>query len=158
MDGETEKRFWDRVQKSDGCWEWTGSRNKGGYGQLGVGSRTDGSRDNLATHRLSWRIHFGDIPSKMCVLHQCDNPACVRPEHLYIGTHQDNMRDRNSKGRNAQLTGEKHGASKLTEIQVRKIRSEYIRGITSQSMLAASYGVSRVSISLIVNRVNWKHI
>lgn len=158
MDGKIEKRFWDRVNKTDGCWKWTASKNLRGYGQLTFGSRTDKSRNTVSAHRLSWMINVGDIPSKMCVLHKCDNPPCVRPEHLYVGTHQDNMRDRDSKGRNAQVAGEQHGAAKLTEEQVKEIRSQYIPGVISQSMLAAHYGVSREAISFIVNRVNWKHI
>ena len=102
------ERFWSNVRKSpesDGCWIWTGGRNKRGYGQLTVFGRTQGA------HRISYQIHKGKIPSRLFVCHNCpsgDNPLCQNPDHLWLGTHQDNMRDRNQKGR--QASGDRSGA------------------------------------------------
>lgn len=94
------ERLWRFVEKTDGCWIWTGFRNTYksrlstvGYGRLRVGNRT------LLAHRLSWEIHFGEIPAGMDVLHECDNPPCVRPDHLKLGSHADNMRDMYKRGR-----------------------------------------------------------
>jgi hypothetical protein len=98
-------RFWARVQKSDGCWEWTGAVNSrnGGYGVIGI----SGSRKLTVTHRLSWEIHHGPIPDGLWVLHRCDNRKCCNPEHLFLGTHADNMRDMTAKGRQANQNTEK---------------------------------------------------
>jgi hypothetical protein len=84
-------RFEERVNKIDGgCWEWTGCTNAGGYGLIGQGGR--GGKPLLA-HRVSWELNHGPIPEGLQALHACDNPCCVKPEHLYLGTHEDNMRD-----------------------------------------------------------------
>lgn len=88
-------RFWNRVNKTeDGCWEWTGSKLPTGYGHLKF--------DNIQTyaHRVSWSLCVGEIPDGLCVLHHCDNPCCVKPDHLFLGTMLDNMHDRDAKGRN----------------------------------------------------------
>ena len=92
-----EDRFWSKVRKADGdgCWEWMGARVKTGYGQIGR-SRT---RQLIATHRLSWELYRGAIPSGLCVCHRCDNPRCVRPDHLFLGTQADNIHDMVAKGR-----------------------------------------------------------
>lgn len=93
-----ESRFWPKVDKSPGhgpqgeCWVWTASTNPDGYGNLNHG------KENRA-HRVSWKIHNGPIPPDLQVLHRCDNPPCVRPDHLWLGTHADNMRDMGIKGR-----------------------------------------------------------
>jgi hypothetical protein len=85
------ERFWERVQTADdGCWEWIGCRNQNGYGLIGRGGRGSGS---ILAHRLSWEIHHGPIPEGLQALHGCNNKRCVKPEHLYLGTHEDNMRD-----------------------------------------------------------------
>jgi len=89
-------RFWDKVQKSDGCWIFTGANAKG-YGVIG---RCDGTHEYVYAHRLSWELHHGPIPDGLCVLHHCDTPRCVNPEHLWLGTIADNNRDMSQKGRN----------------------------------------------------------
>lgn len=92
-------RFWERVAISDGCWEWTGLRDRAGYGR--IGALVSQKWRSLGTHRLSFVLHNGDIPPGICVCHRCDNPGCVRPDHLFLGTVADNMRDMKTKGRAA---------------------------------------------------------
>lgn len=84
-----EERFWDKVEKKEGCWGWIGAKTQG-YGQLRIGGRNDGM---IRAPRLSYQIHFGEIPEGMVVRHKCDNPECTNPDHLEIGTHADNMSD-----------------------------------------------------------------
>lgn len=93
--------FWARVKKSDSCWEWTGANN-GGYGRMEVAGKL------TYAHRLAWELANGSGPGDLCVCHRCDNPACVRPDHLFLGTFADNMGDKISKGR--QSRGLAHGA------------------------------------------------
>jgi len=94
------KRFFEKINKTEKCWNWIAGKDKDGYGKIKI----DGKM--VQAHRASWVIHNGDIPNGMCVLHRCDNPSCVNPEHLFIGTRLDNARDRDVKGRN--------GYSKIT--------------------------------------------
>lgn len=91
--GPVDERFWRKVDKSGECWTWTGSRNHKGYGRL---STPDGVR---LTHALSWELHFGAIPAGKWVLHRCDNPPCVNPDHLWVGTAKENTADMIAKGR-----------------------------------------------------------
>lgn len=92
-----EDRFWEKVVKTASCWLWTGSAGGFGYGQLHSGTKYN--RKLLRTHRLSWEIHNGKVPDGLCVLHKCDNPKCVNPDHLFLGTHKDNAQDCMKKGR-----------------------------------------------------------
>lgn len=94
-------RFWEKVQKSDGCWTWTGSRYHNGYGYLHFGTRTE--RKPLRAHRVSWELHNGDILDGLWVLHRCDNPSCVRPDHLFLGDRKANMEDCSRKGRTCKI-------------------------------------------------------
>lgn len=92
------ERFWAKVLKGEGCWEWQGSKSKaGGYGYVHVGGQVN--RRPMKAHRLSWELHNGPIPHGLWVLHQCDNPPCVNPSHLFLGTRTDNMQNAASKGR-----------------------------------------------------------
>ena len=102
------ERFWTKVEKSDGCWIWKGSRHHNGYGYLHRGGHTD--RHPARAHRFSWEIHNGPIPVGLWVLHRCDNPPCVRPDHLFLGTRKDNMVDCAAKGRVCTI-----GKSRMTE-------------------------------------------
>lgn len=90
------ERFWPKVDKSGECWVWTASRDRTGYGKFGRGG---GKRGWTKASRVSWEIHFGPVPDGLWVLHRCDNPPCVRPDHLFLGTCGDNNRDTASKGR-----------------------------------------------------------
>lgn len=130
-----------------------------GYGQIKEGAP---SRKMLGAHRVSYEIHNGSIlvskdPHDNCVRHTCDNRSCVNPNHLILGTHQDNVDDMVKKGRQSQ--GEQHGGAKLTEEQVVEIRRGYVRGSQThgQSALACQYGVNRSTISVIVNEKNWRN-
>lgn len=89
------ERFWSKVSCSEGCWLWTGAKTEKGYGVFGIGKETD------KAHRIAWRLSYGPIPKCIFVLHKCDTPACVRPEHLFLGTNQDNVNDMIRKGRNS---------------------------------------------------------
>lgn len=142
-------RFWIKVKKSDGCWIW-GALRLNGYGCL----RFNGKR--TLAHRVSWEIHNGPIPEGLFVLHRCDNPACVRPDHLFLGTRKDNMQDMIKKGRRApiRLLGEWNPQSKLTEASVKQIRSSNCSGID----LAKQFGVSQQLISEVKARLVWKHV
>lgn len=141
--------------KADGCWEYTGARSRKGYGRIGMG----GKRGVLTgAHRASWMVHRGEIPAGMQVLHHCDNPPCVNPDHLFVGTPADNMNDKFQKGRAAGAPGERHPRSKLTEADVQEIRSRYARGGITMRALAAHFGVSCPCIYNIFALKTWSHV
>ena len=146
-----EDRFWASVDKSDGCWEWTGAAVRG-YGQIGFGGKVE------YTHRVSWVIHNGRISDNMDILHSCDNPGCVNPAHLFEGTHQDNMTDRDTKGRlnHRVMLGDEARYRKLNSKQVLSIRSLYPK--ISQSELGRMFDVCSGTIFQIVHRRTWRHI
>ena len=155
-----EERFWDKVQKTDGCWLWAGAATNDGYGVLRSGPEPS---KIIRAHCLSYEIHFGPIPAGNDICHQCDNPPCVRPDHLFAGTAHDNTADMMAKGRHNRTPensarGERHGMAKLTEVQVLAIRAEYAAGKTSHRKLAAKYGVSEREILFILHRHHWTHI
>ena len=90
------ERFWNGVKKTDNCWEWIKAKDRFGYGYIKAGGK---DRRMLKVHRVSYILNFGEIPKGMCVLHRCDNPSCVNPEHLSLGTQSDNVADCHNKGR-----------------------------------------------------------
>lgn len=152
------KRFWLNVKKSDGCWLWTGYCNK--Y-RFGYGSFWNHGKPGKA-HRFSWEIHNGPIPKGMQVLHDCDNPPCVRPDHLFLGTQLDNLNDMRSKGRGfvppaGTAKWELHGNARLTKLQVREIRALAIKAKTHLE-LAERFGVSRTQISRIIRNERWREL
>ncbi len=112
------QRFWRYVVKTDGCWSWVGAKLPKGYGRIGAG--VGKSKKVLLAHRLSYEIHYGPIPDNVLVCHSCDNPNCVNPSHLFLGTHKNNFDDAKKKGRIA--TGDRHG-SKTHPESVLKMRA-----------------------------------
>jgi len=154
-----EERFWSKVRKTDaaeGCWEWSASKTKLGYGQFRVGGRKG---EMLKAHRVSYDLYCGEI-GDLCVLHRCDNRACVRPDHLFLGTQLDNIADREAKGRGGQQLrrGEGNGRAKLTSEQVLHIRDRYAVGGVSMGKMAGEFGVSKALISDILRRKTWVHL
>lgn len=184
------ERFWPYVQicgHGDDCalccWEWQRWLDKDNYGKFSLGSLDNGVM-TVRTHRLLYLLTYGDIPPGLSVLHTCDNPLCLNPAHLWLGTSAENNHDRARKGRNA--TGDRNGARlyperlargdanasrlypdryprgenhpqhRLTETQVREIRAFY--GSMSQNALARRYGVTARTISLIIAGITWKHL
>jgi hypothetical protein len=135
------------------CWEWQGSK-RNGYGRMIVGSRKDQTRKSKSAHRVSYEIYHGEIPIGMDVCHKCDNPCCVNPNHLFVGTRQDNINDRESKGRNKIQYGSKNGRAKLNENQVLEIRKKRNSGMPFEK-IAKEYGVCKKTIIRAVNGHNW---
>jgi hypothetical protein len=149
------ERFWEKVEKTDGCWLWAGSKRKTGYGSFSVGpSVSEGA------HRVAYRLAFGPVPDGCFVLHRCDNPQCVRPDHLFLGSHLDNMADMRAKGRQPKPDhhGEKNATAKLTESAVREIRQLFRSGKASVKAVAAEYGVTEGAIRHILSGLTWSHV
>jgi hypothetical protein len=165
-----EQRFWKHVAKGEGCWEWTGSLYRNGYGRACVRH----GKFTLA-HRVAFRLTHGEIPEGLNICHTCDNRKCVRPEHLYAGTQQQNVDDmvRRGRQRHAVQTGTMHGMAILTEEDVAEIRrlfsidrKEYVGpggkrhtlGKYSKARIARMFHVSHSTIASAVNGRNWKHV
>jgi len=159
-----EKRFWEKVNfgfGEDACWTWKSTILLNcGYGVFSL----NGSK--VTAHRAFWKIHNGEIPDGLFVLHKCDNRSCVKPSHLYLGTQTDNMNDmwgrnRHSKenlGRYGNRKGEKNGKSKLTEKDVKTIRLKYENDDLGLDELSKEFEVQKPAIWKIVHRKTWKHV
>jgi HNH endonuclease len=150
------KRFWEYIKKGevDECWEWQGAKDTStGYGVIGSGRQGIKGRTQRI-HRVSWKIHFGD-PGDQYVLHKCDNRPCGNPHHLFLGTHQDNMKDRDQKGRG--LMGEQANQAKLTEREVKEIKIR-LANRESHRNIAKLYKVSPSIICRINTGKAWKHV
>ena len=134
------------------CWVWTAGKNSDGYGTLRARGRVE------RAHRASMLLEHGHLP-ELCVLHSCDNPACVRPDHLSEGTHSENIKAAYDRGRKHPPTflGERHPQAKLTASDVREIRRRCKEGET-RAALAAAYGMGLSQVSRIVRRESWSHI
>lgn len=178
MIGRPATPFWDRVDTSGSCWVWTGACNRKGYGEYHFNGKA------RRAHRVSWELTYGPIPEGLIVCHRCDNPSCVRPDHLFLGTHSDNAIDRERKGRGGSARGDNHwtrrsperivrGLSQstyglprsdgehnpsavLTWEKVRAIRAAYGQPGQSIAVLARRYGVGTSTIHRIVTHAYWK--
>jgi len=137
--------------KSDGCWEWRGTKDAGGYGRLSNREGRRGSPEKA--HRVSFEKAFGAFDKNLHVLHRCDNPECTNPDHLFLGTHQDNMKDMVSKNRQQRVSryGADNHVALFTVKQIERIRSLYASGEYTYIMLAAKFSACRDTIRKIVN-------
>ena len=140
-------RFWRKVARSGpaDCWEWQAALCTGGYGSAWNGR-------SVLAHRMAYELHNGPIPGGLVVRHRCDNPRCVNPAHLELGTQADNVRDRVRRGRSRYLHGEQNHQAILTASQVEEIRQSPMTG----KALAAAYGVSPMTISNIRTGKSWR--
>lgn len=143
-------RFARLLSVSEGCCEWDGLLDKDGYGRVTYRKKC------TRAHRLSYEIHVGSIPAGMQVCHRCDNPACVRPDHLFLGSNLDNVHDRDQKNRVSH--GSRHPSAKLSEAQVLEIRELYAAGHHSQEAIARRYGVSQRMVSMIILGQKWARV
>lgn len=149
--------FWASIEKTDGCWLWKGTRNNMGYGWFHYQGKS------FLAHRYSFELAFGKIPHGLLVLHHCDHPLCVNPEHLFLGTQADNMHDMISKGRANLargpeiLQGEHNATAKLTNEKVLQIRELRRSGLTLRE-LSKRFGVCVSEISQICLRQVWQHL
>ncbi len=152
-----EERFWAKVEKraSSECWVWRGYRLPKGYGTIGLAGHR-GSK--ILTHRLAYALVNGPIPEYICVLHSCDNPPCVNPAHLFLGTQKVNVDDMIAKGRQRHARGASNGRPKLNECDVRNIRIEFAKGDVTQASLAYFFGVTPSVISRVIGRQKWVHV
>ena len=155
----TAKRFWAKVEKTASCWNWTAGTSPFGYGHFSRGRSTDPFHlveKGISAHRYAYQLLVGPIPEGLVVRHLCDNPACVNPAHLKLGTQYENVQDRERSGRTA--VGSRHGRSVLTEELVAEIRTRYVAGGVTARSLSAEYGVAKGAIQCILEYKSWKHV
>lgn len=164
------ERFWQKIDSSDSsaCWDWRGalnSRSKGDkrnrtpgqlYGVIRLKSQIDGKLKEFRAHRVAWELHNTiSIPLGILICHKCDRPICCNPYHLYLGTHQQNMKDMVERGRSTR--GERNHSSRLTADQVREIRYKRMLGYTFKR-LAEEYSVHLSTIAYVCDGTSWKHV
>lgn len=140
------ERFWEKVQKTEGCWLWLGCCKPKGRARF----RIDAQQPMGYAARVSWELAYGPVPPGLHVLHHCDNPGCVRPDHLFLGTQADNVHDMERKGRGRKAQGTAHWAAKLSTEAVADIRQRYAAGGVTQQRLADEHGITQAHVSAIV--------
>jgi hypothetical protein len=152
--GPAEERFKEFIGETNerGCIVWSGYKSHDGYGRFYMGNNI-----TVAAHRFSYEINCGPIPDNLQVLHKCDNPPCVNPEHLFLGTPNDNAKDRAKKGRQQRHHGESNPNSKVSVEDVKEIRKMHKQGYTSKQ-IAELFPIASSSIRRIYSRKDWKHI
>ena len=170
MNSVTIERFWSKVERTPTCWIWKASRRAKGYGAF-VWANPDGTVIQGRAHRFSWELCNGPIPDGLCVLHRCDNPSCVRPEHLFLGTRSDNNQDMRAKGRHVAgglrlmeqggigryVRGDLHPMAKMDAEKVRLLRQAADTG-RSMSSLAREHGIGLTTVFKIIHRITWSHV
>ena len=160
MQKPLEERFWARIPRvqSDKCWEWKGARfdPPWDYGMIANGTLPSGKPKMVGAHRISWELHNGPIPGGMRVCHTCDNPPCVNPAHLFLGTAKDNTQDMVKKGRCNPAVGERGGFAKLTWEGVRELRRRYATEHISHTRLARELGLAQGTVSAILRGEAWQ--
>ena len=144
MDLSVLNRFWSKVDKPSNCWTWTSSTNPAGYGDFNFHGKT------MLAHRLAWILTNGEVPDGMFVLHHCDNPACVNPEHLFLGRHIDNMHDCRRKNRTGRLCGDDSHHSKVTAADIREMVRLYESKEANQAQIADKYNIHPATVSRLV--------
>jgi hypothetical protein len=144
-------------EPNSGCWLWLGTLVSGRYGGITCGSRTDGSRSVVPAHRASYEAYVGPISDGLSVCHRCDVTQCVNPEHLFLGTHSDNMRDMAIKGRAKAKRGSDHPMSKLNASMVASMRMVYDAGGSSIREVANRFGLSKATVQRVMSgtRTSW---
>lgn len=160
MDEPTIARFWSYVDKRGSCWLWMRGLSYQGYGKFWCGK----SKRSWTASRFAWTITYGPIPPGIFICHKCDAPACVNPDHLFLGTQRENLADCIAKGRTAK--GCRNAAAKINETIVRQIRASYVRCAPtpyapnpfSTNGLAKRFGISQRTVWSIVHRKIWRHI
>ena len=141
-------RFQSKFRVTPGCWIWVSGADEFGYGRFGAKGKT------WRAHRYSFALYVGSLQDDMSVCHRCDTPSCVNPDHLFLGTNQDNVLDRVTKGRSARQLGPQNKASHLTEQDVHAIR----QAVGSLSQIAARFGTSATNVAVIKKRTSWAHL
>lgn len=147
-------RFWAKVQKVDGCWTWSGYVNP----QTGYGSLSMLGERGLTAHRVSWRLHIGDVPDGQCVCHRCDNRVCVRPDHLFLGSVAENNQDMWGKGRGVAPRGEQVWTAKLSPEVVQAVRAARDTDRVSYRKLGQLFGISARNAEQICKRRIWRNV
>lgn len=152
QDQQSLQRFWSRTtEEPSGCIVWRGASTFSGYGLVSTGTRNS----NVYAHRISWWATNGPIPSGMLVCHTCDNPPCVNPEHLWLGTDFDNAMDKVRKGRSNTPVGEQSGKARLTRATVIAVRENIDAMSTAE--LARAIGVAASTVSMAQRGLSWRH-
>jgi hypothetical protein len=149
LDERVVKRFWVKVRKGAGCWNFSAARSRFGYGQFALDGKI------VPAHRVAWMLEMGPIARGLFIMHRCDNPSCVRPKHLRLATAQENQTDKALKGRSTY--GAKNPNSKLTEAQVHTIDRLKARGWFHRQ-IAEKMGLNRSHVECITRRKYWRHL
>jgi len=148
-------RFWEKVEikSKKCCWEWNANKDGCGYGRFAFRKKL------LSAHRFAYILTHGEILNNKHVLHKCDNPCCCNPDHLFLGTHQDNMKDRNSKRRSkgGSLKGENNPRSRFTKKDIIAMRTMAVNG-SKQKKIAKQFNTTQPVISGIINKKYWRHV